>query len=436
MLMRLQEQVGARPEPGPGSYDSTIEHHTLPTTSSGDAKKQVSISGAISGKSRVNILPSVPEVSIVSTTPLALNTFNSASPGTSTNHTAVTPAATATSTTDGHRYIKKPALTSSSASIDPATIAASIAGSHRDTRKSARFLQSESIDPGPVPYYQHLQPFKRRGARKMSEATEARLANNVAHLSHTFSLVESLRDAGVEDNAMSSLVSRAAVMAMRSFDLPLPNTDGVRLRAFGGKHLDVRRANLSPRSAGNSPVPPQPEREMVYHYPPPDVLTPENQEILDLIIKGPPYKKYPRVPTAADQQKIQSIAADFMTKKLPVVNYDGKDAYEVLGDRCPVPLTLRDHPNVNKCIQQGEIFRCAYCRIEILGNAELKNALFVQAVDLVPRLDIVSAATFWRILLATLKFVVKKQALIRSCGASFHLSTRVSIRTLSRSLVL
>src|SRR5450432_3331679 len=126
MLMRLQKQVKARPEPGPGSYDSTIEDHTLPTTSSGDAKKQVSISGAISAKYRVNILPSVPEVSIVSTTPLALNSdFNFAGPGTSTNLTAFTLAATATSTTDGHRYIKKPALTSSSASIDPATIAAS-----------------------------------------------------------------------------------------------------------------------------------------------------------------------------------------------------------------------------------------------------------------------------------------------------------------------
>jgi hypothetical protein len=375
MLTRLQEQVGARSEPGPDSYASTIEDHTLPTASSSDAKKQVSRSSAISAKSRVDILPSVPEVSIVSTTPLALNThFNSASPA-STNLTTVTLAATAASTTDGHRNIKKSALTSSSASIDPATIAASIVGSHRDTRKSTRSLPSELINPGLVPYYQHLQPFKRRVGWKMSETTEARLANSVTPLSHTYSLVGSLRDAGVEDNAMSSLVSRAAVIAMTSSDLSLPNTDGVRLRTFGGKHLDVRRANLSPRSAGNSPVPPQTEREPVYHYPPPDVLTPENQEILDLIIVGPPYKKYPRVPTVADQQKIQPLAAAFMTKKLPVMNYDGKDAYEVLGDRCPAPLTLKDHPNVNKCIQQGEIFRCAYCRIEILGNAELEKCI-------------------------------------------------------------
>lgn len=197
----------------------------------------------------------------------------------------------------------------------------------------------------------------------------------ITPLTDTFSLVESLRDAGVEDDALSSLVPRVSAMTMSSTHLPLSNVGASQLRSFAGKNLDVRRANNLPTSAGNSPVPAQPEREPVYHYPPPDVLTPENQEILDLIIKGPPYKKYPRVPKAAGQEEVHAAPTTFVTKKPAITTYDGKDAYEVLGNRCPAPLTLKDHPNVNKCTGEGEIFYCAYCRVEISGNAEAEKGI-------------------------------------------------------------
>ena len=208
----------------------------------------------------------------------------------------------------------------------------------------------------------------------MSDTSEFTLATTITPLTDTFSLVESLRDAGVDDDALSSLVPRASAVTMSSTHLPLLNVGGSH-RSFAGKNLDVRRANNLPTSAGNSPVPPQPEKTPVYHYPPPDVLTPENQEILDLIIKGPPYKKYPRMLRAADQEETELVITPFVTKKPAITTYDGKDAYEVLGHRCPTPLTIKDHPNVNKCIREDEIFHCAYCRVEIPGNAEAEKSI-------------------------------------------------------------
>ncbi len=353
----------------------TIHGHQLPTPVSVVVKKQFSRSGATSAKSKVDILPSVLEAATASNSPLALNIHcNLTASATIADLKAFAPATATSSVADNHEDTKEPCRSSPFKLIDLAKTAASIADSHRDTKKRAPFLPSESIDPGPLPYYQHLKPFKKK-AKKMSETTETTSATKTTPLTDTFSLVESLRDAGVEDDAMSSLVPRAATLTMSSTHLPLANVGSSQLRNFTGKHLDVRRANKSPKSAGNSPVPPQPEREPVYHYPPPDVLTPENQEILDLIIKGPPYKKYPRVQAAADQHITQPLAADFVTKKPPVTTYDGKDAYEVLGSRCPAPLTLKDHPNVNKCVKQGEIFHCAYCRVEISGKAEAEKGI-------------------------------------------------------------
>jgi hypothetical protein len=293
-----------------------------------------------SAKSKVDILPPVSETAPASTTPIVLNNHRLASSSTSTDLKVVSPATTA-------------------ASVD----------SHSDSEKPALSSPSELIDPGPVPYYQHLKPFKKKV--KMSDTSEFTLATAANPLTDTSSLVESLRDAGVDGNALSSLVP---TLTMSSTHLPLPNA-GAGQRSFAGKNLDLRRANNLPTSAGNSPVPPQPEKTPVYHYPPPDVLTRENQEILDLIIKGPPYKKYRRVPKAAGQEEIEPVTVAFVTKKPVITTYDGKDAYEVLGDRCPAPLTLKDHPSVNKCIQPGAIFNCAYCRVEISGNSEPEKGI-------------------------------------------------------------
>jgi hypothetical protein len=356
---------------------STIEGNSLSTTSSGFFKKQISRSSGASAKVKVDVLPLVPEVpTISSTTPTIDTHYSTTSPSTSTSLTTVAAVAAATSTTENHFDTNKPDLASTSTITDPSPTAVSIAHSSRVSKKPIRFSPSESIDPGLVPYCQHLQPYKGKGRRRMSETTEVRFSGDVTPLSDAITLVESLRDAGVEDNAMYSLVSRAAgLTTSTTHHLAPPDAAGTRSRAFACKHLDLRRANNSPRSAGNSPIPPQPSREPVYHYPPPDVLTPENQDILDRIIKGPPYPKYPRVPIAVDQRKTDPLAADFVTKKPFIVTYDGKDAYEVLRDRCPAPLTIKDHPDVNKCVQQGEIFHCVYCRVEISGSAELERGI-------------------------------------------------------------
>lgn len=335
--------MSVHPKSGPDSTASTIEDHPLPTASSSTSKNRSAGSVPKSAKSRVDILPSAPEKATASTTPVVLDNRCNLASATSTD-------------------LKVAA---------PATTAASIVDSQCDTKKLALSPPSELIDPGPVPHYRHLKPFKKV---KMSDTSETTLATTITPLTDTFSLVESLRDAGVDDDALSSLVPRASAMTMSSTHLRLPNASSSH-RAFAGKNLNVRRANNLPTSAGNSPVPPQPEREPVYHYPPPDVLTPENQEILDLIIKGPPYKKYPRVPKAAGQEETQNIITAFVTKKPAITTYDGNDAYEVLGERCPAPLTLKDHPNVNKCIHLGEIFHCVYCRVEISGNAEAEKGI-------------------------------------------------------------
>lgn len=340
-----QEEVPAYPKPRPDSKSSSIQDYSLPTASSCIPKKRSSKSAPKSAKSKVDILPSLSETATASTPPVVLNTYyNLASSATPTNLKVV---------------------------ASPTTVTFAVSN-YCDTEKLALSSLSELIDPGPVPYYQHLKPFKKKV--KMSDTSENTFATTTTPLTDTFSLVESLRDAGVEDDALSSLVPRPSALTMSSTHLPLPNVSGSH-RSFAGKNLDVRRANNLPTSAGNSPVPPQPEKTPVYHYPPPDVLTTENQEILDLIIKGLPYKKYPRVPKAAGQDEIQSVLTAFVTKKPAITTYDGKDAYEVLGARCPVQLTIKHHPNVNKCIRAGEILHCAYCRIEIPGDAEAEKGI-------------------------------------------------------------
>jgi len=299
-----------------------------------------------SAKSKVGILPSVPETATASTTSIVRDSHCSpASSATFTDLKVVVRATTTVSVDDSTCITKKAALSSPSKSVGSATVSSK----------------------------KYLKPFNKKV--KMSDTSETTLAATITPLTDTFSLVESLRDAGVEDDALSSLVPKASALTMSSTHLPLPNVGGCQHRSFSGKSLDVRRANNLPASAGNSPVPPQPEKTPVYHYPPPDVLTPENQEILDLIIKGGPAKKYPRVgQSAADKEKSQQVSTPFVTKPA-VTTYEGKDAYEVLGDRCPAPLTLKDHPNVNKCIHQGEIFHCAYCRVEVSGNADAEKCI-------------------------------------------------------------
>jgi hypothetical protein len=61
--------------------------------------------------------------------------------------------------------------------------------------------------------------------------------------------------------------------------------------------------------------------------------------------------------------------------KPTVITFDNKDGYEVLGDRCPPPLTLADHPELNKFLKPGYMFKCAYCQCKTSEDLHIEKAI-------------------------------------------------------------
>lgn len=172
-------------------------------------------------------------------------------------------------------------------------------------------------------------------------------------------------------------VSSADPLNVSGYDIislarPMIIGRGIHRPSFSGKDLDTKKAARISASVGHSPVTPDSQAPSpTYHYPGPDILTKENQEILNLIIRGPIKKEVTEELVLAGEENSQPIVKEFYTRP-KFITYDGKDAYEVLGDRYPRPLTLRDHPHLNKFLQKGKVFACAYCHdsIPATTNAE------------------------------------------------------------------
>lgn len=61
--------------------------------------------------------------------------------------------------------------------------------------------------------------------------------------------------------------------------------------------------------------------------------------------------------------------------KPTVITWDNKDGYEVLGDRCPRPLTLAGHPKLNEVFKPGFVFKCAYCQQETSEDMHKETAI-------------------------------------------------------------
>jgi hypothetical protein len=58
------------------------------------------------------------------------------------------------------------------------------------------------------------------------------------------------------------------------------------------------------------------------------------------------------------------------------LTFDNKNACEVLGNHCPPPLALADHPDVNKFLKPEYLSRCAYCKVKVSET----NSKFPRAI--------------------------------------------------------
>lgn len=250
------------------------------------------------------------------------------------------------------------------------------------------FVEAETIIPKPIdPEFEEPEPLEPEFIEPSIKPVSAEPRTSEATFNGTIfaepplTLVESLQNAGVQESALSTFLPSNSSMQLAdarpmsagphdaSDGEPFSAANvglGTARRLVFGKYLNSQKPGsfYCISSAGNSPVTPQPATFPKYHYPDLDVLTPENKEILDLAIKGECSVKQPK-------SKVVPVVEPVFSTKSVIYTYDGKDAHEVLGDRCPRPLTLADHPHLNKCVQEGHNFSCAFCKVSIPATMDV-----------------------------------------------------------------